>query len=151
MLVPGSGPQPAVGMIVGEAPGRREVELGEPFVGRSGQLLDRALGELGVYRRTLYVTNVVKEMPVDSDGKIRKPFQSEIDAWWPILKGEIEQTNPKAILALGKTARGVLAPHGWDQTVCAWHPAYVLRNGGENEYIWEDWLEQIRPFAEIVR
>lgn len=153
IVVPGEGPQPARGMIVGEAPGRKEVELGRPFVGRSGQLLDAALRELSVDRSSLYITNAVKRMPVDSDGKIRKPSPGEIALWLPLLLGEIEQTEPEAILGLGKTTQEALAFDDLPaQVFSAWHPSYVLRKGAEgNEVVYGDWLDQLESWAEAVR
>ena len=164
-MVPGEGPQPATGMIVGEAPGREEVEQGRPFVGRSGKLLETALRAVGVTRESVYVTNIVKELPLDSDDKIRRPTQEEIDAWMPILQSEIESTAPAAILALGRTAARTLT--GYDDlpfgskvgnVYVAWHPAYVLRHGHRfvlthtlPSATHQEWLEQIRPWAEALQ
>jgi uracil-DNA glycosylase family 4 len=150
-------------MIVGEAPGRKEVEEGRPFVGKSGKLLDTVLRAVGVSRDEVYVTNVVKELPLDSEGKIRKPYPEEIEAWKEILEGEIQSTAPVAILALGRTAfealTGASGDFAWagskiENVYGAWHPAYQLRRGG----LWtggvsrqNDWLEQIRPWAEVFR
>lgn len=154
-MVPGNGPQPAAGMIVGEAPGRREVELGLPFVGKSGQALDSVLRALGVTRDEVYVTNVVKELPETTEGKIRKPNVSEVAAWLPILQSEIEQTAPVAILALGRTAvealtdiEGEKVPFGSvvGNIYTAWHPAGPPMRGGQME----EWMEQIRPWAEAL-
>lgn len=157
-MVAGFGPQPARGLVIGEAPGRTEVEQGRPFVGRSGQLLNLAFKEMGIDRESLYLTNVVKELPLDSEGKIRKPYKAEVDAWLLVLRGEITQTDPEAILALGATAKETLG--GVEQwglgeklahVVYAWHPSYVLRQGADgNEVIYGDWLEQMLPFAVVV-
>lgn len=154
-MVPGDGPQPALGMIVGEAPGRKEVEVGRPFVGSAGKLLDTALRSVGIPRERIYITNVVKELPLDSDEKIRRPHSEEIEAWRPILEGEIENTAPAAILALGRTAATALTglsgeiPFGSKigNVYVAYHPAYILRTGST---LYEDWLEQIRPWAECL-
>lgn len=148
MLVLGEGVQPSVGMVIGEAPNRTEVKLGRPFVGRSGELLDRAFGELGVDRATLYITNVCKELPLTAEGKLRPPYEYEVAAWGPTLLGEIGQTQPKAILALGQTASGALA--GIANVTHVWHPAYVLRQGGEKSDAYSLWLQKIDPWAAVV-
>lgn len=155
-MVPGKGPQPAAGMIVGEAPGRKEVDAGEPFVGPAGRALDTVLRSLGVDRATVFVTNVVKEIPLDSDGKIRRPYPEEVEAWRKILESEIQNTAPTAILALGRTATTALTdlpgediPFGSKigNVYTAWHPSFLLHGGGRNEHPWEEWFEQIRPWA----
>lgn len=163
MPVPGEGPSPSLGMIVGEAPGREEVEQGRPFVGRSGKLLETALRAVGVTRESVFVTNIVKELPLDSEEKIRRPTQEEIEAWMPILQGEIANCAPAAILALGRTAAKALT--GYDDlpfgskvgnVYVAWHPAYVLRRGGVTQFTFAlggrhgEWLQQIRPWAEAI-
>jgi uracil-DNA glycosylase family 4 len=153
-VVPGEGPQPSRGMIVGEAPGRKEVELGRPFVGQAGRLLDTVLRAVGINRSGVYITNIVKELPLDSEERIRRPYQSEIKAWLPILEGEIACTAPAAILALGRTAAISLCGLGGDipfgskvgNVYTAWHPAYLLRSRSD----YEEWLEQIRPWAWAV-
>lgn len=157
-MVPGEGPQPAAGMIVGEAPGKQEVEAGRPFIGKAGKLLDSALRALGLDRAELYVTNVVKDLPLDSDNKIRRPFPEEIAAWAPILAGEIENTAPAALLALGRTATDALTDLPGDKVgfgskignvYTAWHPSYLLHRGRDEGQM-EEWLEQLRPFAEAL-
>ena len=145
--VPGSGPWPAKGMIVGEAPGRTEVQLGRPFVGPSGILLDQALVALAVPRETIYITNVVKFLPLTPDGKIRPPTDKEMDEGASKLLSEIRMVKPDSILALGRTAEKFLNDRGISN-VYAWHPAYVLRRHGG---LSTEWLEQIRPWAKEVR
>lgn len=157
-MVPGEGPQPAPGMVVGEAPGRQEVEQGRPFVGKAGKLLDSVLRAVGVARDEVYITNVVKELPLDSEGRIRRPFAEEIESWYPILLGEIQNTAPAAILALGKTASRTLTnldvPPGSkiENVYTAWHPAYLIYNGESWRWgpMMDDWLEQIQPWAEAI-
>ena len=165
-MVPGFGPQPARGMVVGEAPGRKEVEEGRPFVGQAGRLLDSALRACGIPREQVYITNVVKELPLDSEGRIRRPYKEEVEAWRAILEGEIENTTPVAILALGRTAAqtltGLEGDIPWGSKIgnvyVAWHPAYVVRHGGNVFWVGDswmstpygDWLAQIRPWAEAL-
>lgn len=170
MTVPGEGPQTCLGMVVGEAPGRSEVEQGRPFVGRAGKLLETALRAVGVARDGVYITNTVKKIPLDSEGRIRRPNQEEIEAWRSILEGEIQSTAPAAILALGRTAAYALTD-SWDlpfgsrvnfvaPVFTAWHPSYLLHRGHDeddplggpdgNAFTWAEWLVQIRPWAEAV-
>jgi DNA polymerase len=142
-------------MIVGEAPGAREEEAGRPFVGPAGALLDTALQALGVRRDECYVTNVVKEVPRRSDGKIRAPYDMEIEAWAGLLAVEIVELAPEAILLLGKrTAVRHLAPElepGQNDGYyfAAWHPSYLLHGANGLENAREIWLDgHLRPWAE---
>jgi uracil-DNA glycosylase family 4 len=156
-MVPGEGVQPCLAMIVGEAPGRDEVAQGRPFVGASGGLLTSVLQSFGIQRSQVYITNVVKELPLDEDGAIRRPYPEEIAAWAPILQGEIENTAPAAILALGRTASdailGIHVPFGSkvENVYTAWHPSYVLRKGGLYSADYGSWQVQIAPWAEAWR
>lgn len=162
-MVPGEGPQPCLGMIVGEAPGREEVSAGRPFVGRSGRLLETALRSLGVAREEVYITNVVKDLPLDSEDKIRRPYPEEVEDWRTFLEREIANTAPAAVLALGETAAhaltGLKGTIPWGSRIgnvyVAWHPAYVLRRGirsmvwGQTRY--DEWLDQLEGWAEAIR
>ena len=129
---------------------------GRPFVGQAGQLLDTVLKALGVDRTSLYVTNVVKERPLNEEGKTRAPYDAEVEAWLPILHGEIEHTAPAAILALGKTAARALTdfplPEGSrvGNVYTAWHPSFLLHGANGIENPRDQWLEQIRPWAEAL-
>src|SRR6185312_15957418 len=94
-------------MLVGEQPGDREDRVGRPFVGPAGQLLDRAIAELGWRREALYLTNAVKHFKFELRGKRRihkSPSQLEMLACAHWLQGEIESLQPAAIVALGATA-----------------------------------------------
>jgi DNA polymerase len=103
-VVAGKGPAKARLVIVGEAPGADEDRLGEPFVGRAGKLLDRALAAARVDRREVFVTNVVKcRLPGN-----RKPTREEQDACRPFLEGELEGSGARVALALGATAAAAL-------------------------------------------
>jgi uracil-DNA glycosylase family 4 len=128
-------------MFVGEAPGRDEDLQGEPFVGRSGKLLDRLiLEELGVDRSRCYIANVVKCRPPDN----RDPKPDEIAACRPYLAAQIELISPVVVVTLGnfatklllETDRGITAvrgrsyPMGERQLVPTYHPAAALRSGG---------------------
>jgi DNA polymerase len=92
---------------VGEQPGDREDLTGRPFVGPAGKLLDRALAEAGLDRRTLYLTNTVKHFKFKSRGKRRihdKPSDAEALACLPWLQAEIERVSPALVVCLGATA-----------------------------------------------
>jgi len=99
-VVNGTGPRDAKIMLVGEAPGAKEDEIGKPFVGRSGKFLDSVLAELGTDRSKVFVTNVVRCRPPGN----RKPSKSEIDSCLGVLADEIRSVHPKAVVALGATA-----------------------------------------------
>jgi uracil-DNA glycosylase len=94
-------------VLVGEQPGDREDLAGKPFVGPAGRLLDRALEELGIERRSVYVTNAVKHFKFELRGKRRihkKPVEREIAACHQWLEGELAAIRPRLIVALGATA-----------------------------------------------
>jgi uracil-DNA glycosylase len=110
----GEGPPHAALMLVGEQPGDREDEVGKPFVGPAGQLLDRALAEAGIDRAHTYVTNAVKHFKWKPAGKVRlhqKPNAREIRAcsqWW---RAELEAVRPSVVVLLGATAaQAILGP-----------------------------------------
>jgi DNA polymerase len=126
-------------MIIGEAPGRKEDELGIPFVGKSGALLTKILFELGIARENVFITNIVKCRPPNN----RKPFPIEIKTCTELLLfNQIKIIQPQAICTLGSTAiEGLLktklkisAIHGtlfyFDSiaTIPTYHPAYIARN-----------------------
>jgi DNA polymerase len=96
-------------MLVGEQPGDVEDRSGHPFIGPAGKLLDEALNEIGIDRRQVYITNVVKHFkwtPAER-GKRRihkKPRASEIEACRPWLEAELELVKPKVLVCLGATA-----------------------------------------------
>jgi uracil-DNA glycosylase, family 4 len=95
--VPGEGGMKLGILLVGEAPGASEDELGRPFVGAAGQLLTDALAKLGVTREDVYITNVVKCRPPNN----RTPTQEEIHACLPYLLRQIALLKPRRIIALG--------------------------------------------------
>jgi DNA polymerase len=128
-------------MFVGEAPGRDEDLRGEPFVGRSGQLLDRLLvEEVGIDRGDVYIANVVKCRPPDN----RDPKPDEIAACRPYLAEQVALIAPKVVVTLGNFAtkllldtdqgitrvRGASYPVGDVVYVPTFHPAAALRGGG---------------------
>ncbi len=95
-------------MLVGEQPGDEEDRRGEPFVGPAGRLLDAAIEEAGLDRKSVYVTNAVKHFKWEPRGKRRlhkKPGLREINACNVWLEQEITEIAPGTIVALGSTAR----------------------------------------------
>jgi DNA polymerase len=102
----GGGEKPRV-MFVGEQPGDQEDIQGHPFVGPAGKILDKALGEAGINRNDVYVTNAVKHFKWEPRGKRRihkKPNSMEITACKPWLEAEIDVLHPHVIVCLGATA-----------------------------------------------
>jgi len=105
----GEGPRAATVMFVGEQPGDLEELAGHPFVGPSGKLLDAALADAGIDRRTVYVTNAVKHFKYERGAKSKrrihkKPNDAEVRACNPWLQKEIEVIQPRVIVVLGATA-----------------------------------------------
>ncbi len=139
-VVVGSGPVAPRLMVVGEAPGRHEDEGGEPFIGRSGQLLVRLIHEeLGLERAHYFVTNAVKCRPPQN----RTPRTSEVATCRPWLEAQIDTLRPARILAVGNVAaravfgfsegisraHGRLGHYGEVPGVATYHPAAALRAG----------------------
>ena len=131
-------------MIIGEAPGAKEEELGEPFVGRSGKLLDKLLQNVGIdINQDVYFCNVVKCRPPQN----RRPTKAEIQENLPWLYQQIKLVNPKVIVLVGATAleailkiksRITLLRGKWidweDKLVMpVFHPSYLLRNPSKEE------------------
>ncbi|MBM3895695.1 MAG: uracil-DNA glycosylase [Thaumarchaeota archaeon] len=102
--VPGKGSKNAKLVFIGEAPGRSEDKLGEPFVGSAGKRLTEALEEAGLSRDSVYITNVVKCRPPNN----RVPTQKERDACRDYLEQELALIKPKIICVMGNTAYGSL-------------------------------------------
>jgi len=141
-------------MLVGEAPGRDEDLQGLPFVGRSGQLLDRMLAAIGLSRQSVYIANVVPWRPPGN----RDPAPHETAACLPFIKRQIELSDPEFLVLLGKssahtlleTSEGILKLRGrWRayntgrrviQALPTLHPAYLLRQPLQKRYAWRDFL-----------
>lgn len=143
-------------MLVGEAPGRDEDIQGLPFVGRSGQLLDRMLAAIGRDRDTAYIANVIPWRPPGN----RTPTPHETEICRPFIERQIELVNPKVLVNLGgpsaktllNTTEGILRLRGnWREHVTAsgvaipamptLHPAYLLRTPAHKRLAWRDFLE----------
>lgn len=166
----GEGPVRARLMLVGEQPGDHEDLQGRPFVGPAGQLLMRALDELGWPRDALYVTNAVKHFKFEMRGKRRMhktPAQREAAACLHWLESEIEHVKPQALVALGATAARqlmgravpVLANRGqWLEredglpVLVTLHPSALLRIVGEDrDAAYAQWLADLRQADTLVR
>ena len=143
-------------MLVGEAPGRDEDIQGLPFVGRSGQLLDRMLAAIGLDRNAAYIANVIPWRPPGN----RTPTPHETEICRPFIERQIELVNPKVLVNLGgpsaktllNTTEGILRLRGnWRQHVTAsgtvipamptLHPAYLLRTPAHKRLAWRDLVE----------
>jgi uracil-DNA glycosylase len=145
-------------MFIGEAPGFHEDKQGEPFVGAAGQLLTRMLGEvLNVARHDVYIANVIKCRPPGN----RDPQEDEIESCTPWLVEQVSLIQPRVIVTLGnfatkfvlQTAQGITRMRGraypWHgrTVVPTFHPAAILRGGGESS---RQFLE-FRDDFELVR
>jgi len=106
--VHGEGQVHAKIMLIGEAPGRSEDEMGRPFVGAAGRILDQALKKAGIERSQVFITNVVKCRPPGN----RVPEEDEVAACRPYLDRQIALIRPKVICVLGRTAYSSLLGGG---------------------------------------
>jgi uracil-DNA glycosylase family protein len=145
----GLGPTDARIVLVGEQPGDQEDLKGAPFVGPAGEVLDRALAEVGLARERLYVTNAVKHFKFTPRGKRRihqTPGPADLAACRPWIEAELELLHPEILVCLGATAsralispsfrllqqRGLFLETPWARrTIATLHPSAVLR--GEDE------------------
>ncbi|MEK7609551.1 MAG: uracil-DNA glycosylase [Patescibacteria group bacterium] len=100
----GEGSHDAKMMFVGEAPGRNEAKTGRPFCGAAGKVLDQLLEHINVDRKSVYVTNIVKDRPPEN----RDPTVMEIEVYGPFLNRQIEIIKPRVIVALGRYAMGYI-------------------------------------------
>ncbi len=161
--VPGYGPVTARVMAVGEAPGENEDREGKPFVGAAGRLLTSLLEAVGLDRRDIYITNIVKCRPPRN----RDPEQMEVAACSHFLDEQIELLQPDVILLLGRHALTRLLPdaggisrlhgerirHNDRVFVPLYHPAAALYNGGLKETLEAD-MRRVRGYlndAEAAR
>ncbi len=157
-------------MIIGEAPGPRENELGKPFVGRSGKLLDQILGAVNLDPdEDVFISNSVFRMPPGEGGKtFRKPTNDEIEYYKPYLLEIIRLVDPAVMLLTGNVAtQSLLGQTGITKLRGQWfdwngrhvmpifHPAYLLRNpsrqpGSPKSLTWKDIQEVRRKFDELA-
>lgn len=162
--VPGYGSAKAEVMFIGEGPGFKEDHEGKPFIGRSGQLLDKIMAAIGLSRETVYIANIVKCHPMknpadpESRGNDRPPSADEMDACRGWLEAQIRAIKPKVIVTLGavpaRALLGDLTPitklRGQWRTyepggglppiklLPTFHPAALLRNPILKPDVWAD-------------
>jgi uracil-DNA glycosylase len=151
-VVPGEGSAEAEIMFIGEGPGKKEDELGRPFVGAAGKFLDEMLGIINLKREQVYIANVVKCRPPEN----RDPLPEEIEACWPWLMEQIKVIDPKLIVTLGrhsmerflpgqkismvhgKALRREVPEIGRRIFYTLYHPAAALYNGSMREVLIKD-------------
>ena len=146
-------------MLIGEAPGADEDRQGKPFVGQSGQLLDRMLAAIGRDRSGVYIANVVPWRPPGN----RKPTPAEITLLLPFLERHVELVAPKVLLMVGAVSTGALlgTSEGITRTRGRWfdwrgipalatyHPAYLLRQPAAKRDVWRDFLDLAKRLDSI--
>ena len=139
-------------MIIGEGPGQKEDDLGKPFVGDAGILLNKMLKAINIKRESVYITNVVNYRPPNN----RKPETKEIIRYSHYLKEHISIINPQILILMGSTAMEAIFGSkikitkergSWKQviiktksykTMTTFHPAYLLRQPDQKKYSWHD-------------
>jgi uracil-DNA glycosylase family 4 len=144
-------------MIIGEGPGANEDLEGVPFIGRTGELLDKMLLSINLNRNDVYITNVVNYRPP----KNRNPTEEEIARYLPYLTKHIEIINPRILILLGSAALNAILGHGqiisdtrgkWidkkigkcsTSLIASFHPAFLMRQPDQKKLSWVD-LKMIR-------
>ena len=144
-------------MLVGEGPGQKEDEIGKPFMGDAGKLLNKMLAAIDIKRESIYITNVVNYRPPNN----RKPTTAEINKYSKFLYEHISIINPKILIIMGGTAMEALIGNNfkiskergiWKDviikgktylSIVTFHPAYLLRQPDQKKYSWID-LKEIR-------
>lgn len=161
-LVMGAGNPDAEIVLIGEAPGKKEDETGQPFVGASGRFLDEMLAAAGMERGDVYITNIVKYRPPAN----RDPSKAEKAEFWPYLRRQLEIIQPKVILTLGRHSGMGFVPdlviseqHGQPRqlemgdnqwtVIPLYHPAAALYNGSMRQVLIDDFVAAARLAAAI--
>ena len=160
-VVFGEGNRNANIMCIGEGPGYYEDQQGKPFVGKSGQLLDKILDVCGFNRQEhVFIGNIVKCRPPNN----RDPFPEERQICIPYLYKQIELIDPKIIILLGATAlKGLIDPNAkitkvrgewleWNSIAVmpTFHPSALLRNEKLKRPAWEDFKKVVAKYRELV-
>lgn len=158
-LVFGSGNPDAEIVFIGEAPGKKEDELGQPFVGASGQFLNDMLQSIHLNRNQIYITNIVKYRPPHN----RDPLPSEKEEFLPYLERQLNVIKPKLIVTLGRHSTSVFLPelqisqvHGQPKRkdgrvfLPMYHPAAALYNGGLRKTLEND-FKNINKTLTLIR
>ena len=155
----GEGNPSAKLVVIGEAPGAEEDASGRPFVGRSGQLLDKILKAAGFAREEVYICNILKCRPPGN----RNPLEHEIINCMPWLLGQLQIVKPKIILILGKVAANTIFVNKlslssmrgkvtrWKEYDCfiTYHPAALLRNPEWKRGCWDDIQLMMRHYDKL--
>lgn len=159
--VPGEGNQESRIMFIGEAPGADEDRLGRPFVGKAGQLLDKALNALGFSRdKNFYICNICKCRPEGN----RTPEEDEAEACLPYLRNQVALIKPRIIVCLGATSaryiidrqaritsiRGQWFERKGYSIMATFHPAALLRDESKKRLFWEDLKKVKEKYDEIM-
>ena len=144
-------------MIVGEGPGQKEDEIGKPFVGDAGMLLNKMLNAININRENIYITNVVNFRPPNN----RKPETAEITRYANFLRKHISIIDPKILILMGSTAmeslfgskikiskergvwKNIIINNKTYLCMITFHPAYLLRQPDQKKNSWTD-LKEIR-------
>ena len=137
-------------MIIGEAPGREEDEVGRPFIGRAGKLLNEFLKSIGLNRDLVFIVNTIKCRPPEN----RDPETVEINACSDYLDQQINIIKPKVLVLLGKIAANRLLGEDIPMSelrlkkffidkydipiIVFYHPAYILRSPSQKKKVWDD-------------
>ena len=165
-LVFGDGNPAAKVMLIGEAPGADEDRLGKPFVGVSGQLLDRMMAWIGLDRARFYITNILFWRPPGN----RSPTAAEIAACLPFVERHIELVDPQILVLVGGSSaktllgrsEGIMRLRGqWFQyqsprmarpvpALAMYHPAYLLRSPAQKREAWRDLLALKQRFDSLA-
>jgi len=146
-LVFGDGSPDADMVFIGEAPGKKEDIQGLPFVGAAGKFLNEMLGTIGLERKHIYITNIVKYRPPNN----RDPLPEEKTAFLPFLRSQLEVIKPKLVVTLGRHSMDSLLPglqiskvHGQPKRfkgqvyLPLFHPAAALYNGAMRQTLIDD-------------
>jgi DNA polymerase len=160
--VPGEGPENADIMFIGEAPGFHEDQQGRPFVGAAGKFLDELLDTIGLKRKSVYITNVIKCRPPGN----RDPLPEEIAACKSYIDRQIELIQPTLVVTLGRFSMARAFPkarisriHGQPRKIEGvvyypmYHPAAALHQPSLRRTVEEDMLripELIEQAAQMV-
>lgn len=164
-VVPGEGNHEAEILFIGEAPGKKEDELGRPFVGAAGKFLDEMLASIKLKREDVYIANVCKCRPPEN----RDPLPEEVAACWPWLEKQIEIIDPKLIVTLGRHSLGRFFPDvkisevhgkafrrdfpnlGKRVFYALYHPAAALYNGSMRETLLKDFSQIPKVIKQIKK
>jgi uracil-DNA glycosylase family 4 len=157
-LVFGDGNPDADIVFIGEAPGKKEDEQGLPFVGAAGKFLNEMLNSIGLSRKDVYITNIVKYRPPNN----RDPLPEEKSAFLPYLQAQLEAIAPKLVVTLGRHSMDSLLPglqiskcHGEPKRyngqiyMPLFHPAAALYNGSLRQTLIDDFSRIPKVLAQI--